>query len=572
MIYVNLGIPEFQLMSLEEPDDADAEGLKKALENSISKLELTVDRKDHELGLCSDGAAVNLSLFEKVKADVGDHYIQTWCPSHRLELAIKDAFTESQLNKSCEKDLSEVYYLFRKATLRWRLFKRQALFMGLEHRKYKRPSGTRWVEHQAANINAYGHNLPILIGFFDQQISNPHNASIKKVKSTLEGLRSNICQTERIIFCGVKEDVLSIVQPLSKVLQENSLILPALITCCSKTLKSIKKLDELLERDGLEALNNAEVFPSTAKLIEKMSDEETGIIPNRQTRKEASGNPDNKYTLFHNSSYLLKGNMHVALQKVHREIHSIVKNLHDAFKVRLDPIVEDELFQAMAVFLDTQSYEMMDSDDILESVNMIVSRFNQLLRANSCNVESLKSEFEILYEHVTRFLKRKSSEKTWQHLFSCQIRLGITNILHLAEIAIAMPASNAETERVFSFLWRIFSKDRQSFKNKQLENILRMRCDRDFSPDRYNHAIELFLNEHPNGEIRERRRRVDGHEYPCKRKSRKVEKKSIAMALDDVISSGEEDIEEDAMENIRDIDINLISSDEWTDSESDSDF
>ena len=79
-------------MSLEEPEDADASGLKVALETSIEKLDLQINRKEHEIGLCSDGAAVNLALFRKVKAEMGDHYTQVWCPSHRLELGIRDAF------------------------------------------------------------------------------------------------------------------------------------------------------------------------------------------------------------------------------------------------------------------------------------------------------------------------------------------------------------------------------------------------------------------------------------------------------------------------------------------------
>ena len=34
------------------------------------------------------------------------------------------------------------------------------------HVRYKRPTGTRWVEHQAAAIDSYLINLPAMIGFF----------------------------------------------------------------------------------------------------------------------------------------------------------------------------------------------------------------------------------------------------------------------------------------------------------------------------------------------------------------------------------------------------------------------
>jgi len=44
------GIIKFNVMSLEEPEEGTAEGLKAALENSLGKLNLTVDRKTSEVG------------------------------------------------------------------------------------------------------------------------------------------------------------------------------------------------------------------------------------------------------------------------------------------------------------------------------------------------------------------------------------------------------------------------------------------------------------------------------------------------------------------------------------------
>ena len=77
------GIPKFSIMSLEEPDDADAEGLKVAMDKSFEKLALTINRRDHEIGMCADGAAVNFVLYELVKAEIGEHYLDMWCPRFR---------------------------------------------------------------------------------------------------------------------------------------------------------------------------------------------------------------------------------------------------------------------------------------------------------------------------------------------------------------------------------------------------------------------------------------------------------------------------------------------------------
>ena len=125
------GIPKFSIMSLEGPENANAEGLKVSMEHSFEKLELSVTRAEHEIGLGSDGASVNMALYNLFKAEFGDHYLQVWCPSHRLELAIADAFKDSHLNSVCEKLSQEVYHLFKQATLRWRLFKRQVMINGI---------------------------------------------------------------------------------------------------------------------------------------------------------------------------------------------------------------------------------------------------------------------------------------------------------------------------------------------------------------------------------------------------------------------------------------------------------
>ena len=133
---------------------------------------------------------------------------------------------------------------------------------------------------------------------------------------------------------------------------------------------------------------------------------------------------------------------------------------------------------------------------------------------NNCGNTKLKFEAEIAFNHVINFALTKSSNKTWPMLFSLKHELGIKNFLHVAEISIALHICNAESERVFSFLWRAFSKERQLLKNDTLEDILRLRSDMDYKPSKYDHAIELFLSEYPNGDVRKRGRHLDGHNYP----------------------------------------------------------
>ena len=55
------GKVKYNVMSMEEPDEANAEGLKAALENSIMKLGLIIDRKEREVIHCFYAGGKNLS-------------------------------------------------------------------------------------------------------------------------------------------------------------------------------------------------------------------------------------------------------------------------------------------------------------------------------------------------------------------------------------------------------------------------------------------------------------------------------------------------------------------------------
>ena len=104
---------------------------------------------------------------------------------------------------------------------------------------------------------------------------------------------------------------------------------------------------------------------------------------------------------------------------------------------------------------------------------------------------------------------------------------------------------------------------RLSLNNVSQEAILRVRSERaDYSPKRYERAIDMFLSEYPTGETRKNARRPDGYR-PHKRTSKKKTKivEVVPLSSDDSTSESESDAP---------VDLSDISSDEdeWTESES----
>ena len=224
------GKPRFDILALEQPDDAGAKGLKESLDNAVKKANLSTDRKTHEIGLGSDGTNTNKVLYKLEKEEIGDWLIQILCLSQKLELVIHDTFKQSKLNRDAEEQLELVYYLFKQANLKWRLFKRQALMMKTSNYCFKRPSGTRWVTHQSDAINAFLVNLSLLLGYLNNQIADPYNATMKKEVPRLQCVLSFCSNLVTLVFQAAKLDILNLIKPTSLVLQSTNLLLPEAVT------------------------------------------------------------------------------------------------------------------------------------------------------------------------------------------------------------------------------------------------------------------------------------------------------------------------------------------------------
>ena len=145
------------------------------------------------------------------------------------------------------------FFFFCKANLKWRLIKRQAQFMGFPVRRFKRDPGRLWVEHQAIARSVYLSNLPVTAGFFNHQIASPYNASMKLVVPKMEGFEKSMCKTSHIVFHAVKLDMLQLIRPVSKILQDNALISPGFITLCQAVVNNVQKTHKLLSSKGVDA-------------------------------------------------------------------------------------------------------------------------------------------------------------------------------------------------------------------------------------------------------------------------------------------------------------------------------
>ena len=266
-----------------------------------------------------------------------------------------------------------------------------------------------------------------------------------------------------------------------------------------------------MNRDGKEAFHH-NIFKTASEILEQLSNEEDNSIPERQTRAAAAENPNNDFCEFHR--YLLTGSLDSAMEINLKEFKTIVESLIKALKSHVEPLLENEVFKAICIILDSESYLFLSVDIIYDEVKVIVEHSKSLLLANNCSINHLKEELEVLHDHIIRYVSKSSSERCWPIIFRIGHDLGIHNLLHVLEICLAVPLSSAESERVFSFLWCTFSKEWQSMKHETLEILLRIRSDVDLREEQYSDAVDMFLSEYPDGTVRKRKRHLQGHKYP----------------------------------------------------------
>ena len=189
----------------------------------------------------------------------------------------------------------------------------------------------------------------------------------------MESFKDDICETKRLVFEAVNFDVLQILSPVSKTLQEVSLLTTKVMSVCRKVMRSFDKLLILLDRDGGDAFQMDDIFPTASEILEKLNDEEEETIPGRRTRAAVSENPNNDYCQFH--CYLLKDNLQDTTEFCHQEFVAIISSLKESLVLRLEFILENDIFKAISVILDSESYQFLESDIVYDELNVVVDCF-----------------------------------------------------------------------------------------------------------------------------------------------------------------------------------------------------
>ena len=138
--------------------------------------------------------------------------------------------------------------------------------------------------------------------------------------------------------------------------------------------------------------------------------------------------------------------------------------------------------------IDTAAFDTFGDSE----VSALVNHFKPLLEKNEVSLSAISTEWTAFKYYAAQNLQGNS--KIWPLLLT-QYQGKFPNLIHLIEILLLFPISNATVERGFSTMRRIKTDWRSRLNEETLNHLLRISSDglplSEFDP---NPAVELFFS------------------------------------------------------------------------------
>ena len=152
------------------------------------------------------------------------------------------------------------------------------------------------------------------------------------------------------------------------------------------------------------------------------------------------------------------------------------------------------LFKNLVSLLDVSSWPKELSDFGSAEIESLKAHFSQLLSNNGCDIGEIQREWMTLKTYVIPI--RNNSPKVkyleiWEHVFSNEnIIEECKNVLHIFEILLITPFSNAKLERMFSRMLRLKNDWRDRLSRDRLSATL-MICEEGPDIEKFNQDVAI---------------------------------------------------------------------------------
>ena len=498
LVYILLitdeGRPEVKFLSIEAPKHTTAEGLKDIIKIAFSRIDIE-DYSKRLCGLNIDGASVNTGIYKGLGTLLKES--APWlsvvhCFNHRFELAIKDAFKGTFFD---DIDIAnKIFYLYQKSPKRLRELKEFAEIYEKSVPKPAKAGGTRWIDHKFCAMSVILQNYGIYITHLES-LAQTDSQSLKRAE--IEGFVKKWEYAKYPLYLALYIDILTPIKVLSQHMQQEV-------------------------HDPITFLRRVQEFTWTMAKLKILVDNSLEGATTRVTNytkflKEVSDNDEGKKIY---QQIILK-EFTTSKTALEKSYGGVIEKLCHAVEYRFNNLYSNPIYDNMIIILNVNNWptddtELMSYGD--ESIGALTKHFDNLLKQNGCQTVNIISQWDILKNSVKPLLKKEKGNKyldVWSHIFKSEIKSDCQDVLHIIELLLLTPFSNAKLERMFSRMNRVKTDYRNRLSRERLESCLRISEEGpnvvDFNPDK-------AVNEWFNLKIR----RMSGAKkcnYPKKRKS-----------------------------------------------------
>ena len=221
ILFICGGVPVLKYFSIESVKVADSTGLKETIEKAFLRFGFK-NYYDKLVGLNLHGASVNMGRMnglEKLVRDEAPWVKIVHCFNHRLEFAIKDAFTATTFYHNIDEMLTKLYYLYQKSPKRLQQLRELNDAYEKSIPKPTKAYGTRWVDFKFQAMERILGNYGPYMTHLEQLA---HSDSQPKRREEIKGYLNKWQDAGYVIHMAIFIDILSPLQRLSLSMQHEN--------------------------------------------------------------------------------------------------------------------------------------------------------------------------------------------------------------------------------------------------------------------------------------------------------------------------------------------------------------
>jgi hypothetical protein len=443
--------PKSEFFALLELTDTTAKGIYNSIKNFLESKELGLGL-NFIVGLATDGASVMTGKNHSVMTLLDQHsaiLVHSHCVAHKLNLATKDSYENSQDLFLYDQLVKRVYRYFAKSHKKLMDLKEWFRIKEVKYHKILRIYDIRWLARFNAVSslkNGYG---PVLECLDQMGMDTTYEMSTRE---KAKALYQELVHPRSLYLTFVLYDVLGLLARLSKAFQDDDLLLHDVLTITTNTINMLKSL---YLGDGFQSDSYLE--------FEKLRQSPLSFV---------------------NQNKIIFGEEELSSAEkcVKSFVHDVIENLEARFFHR--EFIQH--FKLLDIKRTLEELSPENANTLFHSDIMQLRKFYAFYLLNhddsQVGVEYQMFKHYLITNYKLQDVKNTSNILIWKEIFTTNQK-DFINLFNLIRVMLIVPSNSCCCERGFSRKNLIKTRIRNSLKTQTICQLMMV------------HSIELPANQ-----------------------------------------------------------------------------